>query len=122
MPGTDSNSGRCSSLYHLLNSGTCGVSISTYTMKIPRPFCAMDPSPWAAHPHVLCLVAGTRFSRLEPKRDKRHKLGCQLIGHSPTLRGMLSAILRLIEASRNEMRTQVLPDSPGLPAMASTRQ
>src|SRR5262249_39187748 len=43
MPGTDSNSGRCSSLYHLLNSCTCWVSISTYTMKIPRPFCAMCP-------------------------------------------------------------------------------
>src|SRR5438270_10306483 len=41
MPGTDSNSGRCSSLYHLLNSCTCWASISTYTMKIPRPFCAM---------------------------------------------------------------------------------
>src|SRR5579883_1131653 len=45
MPGTDSNSGRCSLLYHSLNSFASLVSISTYTMKIPRPFCAMFPSP-----------------------------------------------------------------------------
>src|SRR5438105_15419253 len=33
-----------SSLYHLLNSCSCWASISTYTMKIPRPFCAISVS------------------------------------------------------------------------------
>src|SRR5271170_7941235 len=57
MPGTDSNSGRCSLLYHSLNSGASLASISTYTMKIPRPFCAMFPSP-------LCSVAAIVWPRL----------------------------------------------------------
>src|SRR5215212_6635747 len=57
MPGTDSNSGRCSLLYHSLNSGACWASISTYTRKIPRPFCAMFPSPH-------CSVAAIVWPRL----------------------------------------------------------
>src|ERR1700739_1877489 len=41
MPGTDSNSGRCSLLYHSLNSCTFWASISTYTMNITQ-----KPSFW----------------------------------------------------------------------------
>src|ERR1700733_13581904 len=79
MPGTDSNSGRCSLLYHLLNSCTCWASISTYTMKIPRPFCAMFPSPLRnVAAIVLPRLVGTRSSRLEPRRDTRHQLGSHL--------------------------------------------
>src|SRR5690242_17937857 len=79
MPGTDSNSGRCSLLYHSLNSCTCWASISTYTMKIPRPFCAMFPSPlWSVAVIVLPRLVGTRSSRLEPRRDTRHQLGSHL--------------------------------------------
>src|SRR3712207_4809573 len=67
MPGTDSNSGRCSLLYHSLNSGACWGSISTYTIKIPRPFCAMFP---ASSVNVAVIVlprlVGARSSRLEP--------------------------------------------------------
>src|SRR3954470_15247680 len=57
MPGTDSNSGRCSLLYHSLNSGASLASISTYTMKIARPLCAMSPSP-------LCSVTANVRPRL----------------------------------------------------------
>src|ERR1700730_15155846 len=79
MPGTDSNSGRCSLLYHSLNSCTCWASISTYTMKIPRPFCAICPSPlWSVAAIVLPRLVGTRSSRLEPRRDTRHQLGSHL--------------------------------------------
>src|SRR5271156_684242 len=79
MPGTDSNSGKCSLLYHSLNSCTCWASISTYTMKIPRPFCAMCPSPlWSVAAIVLPRLVGTRSSRLEPRRDTRHQLGSHL--------------------------------------------
>src|SRR6266852_2595222 len=79
MPGTDSNSGRCSLLYHSLNSCTCWASISTYTMKIPRPFCAMCPSPLCSVAAiVLPRLVGTRSSRLEPRRDRRHQLGSHL--------------------------------------------
>src|ERR1700751_4274739 len=83
MPGTDSNSGRCSSLYHLLNSCTCWASISTYTMKIPRPFCAMFPFPLlSVAAVVLPRLVGPRSSRLEPRRDTRHQLGSHLSRHS----------------------------------------
>src|SRR6266852_2863696 len=79
MPGTNSNSGRCSLLYHSLNSCTCWASISTYTMKIPRPFCAMCPSPLCSVAAiVLPRLVGTRSSRLEPRRDTRHQLGSHL--------------------------------------------
>src|SRR6266403_3622074 len=84
MPGTDSNSGRCSLLYHSSNSCTCWASISTYTMKIPRPFCAICPSPlWSVAGILLPLLVGTRSSRLETRRDTRHQLGSHLSGHSP---------------------------------------
>src|SRR6266478_1340758 len=84
MPGTDSNSGRCSLLYHSLNSCTWGASISTYTMKIPRPFCAICPSPlWSVAAILLPRLVGTRSSRLEPRRDARHQLRSHLSGHSP---------------------------------------
>src|SRR4051794_29276367 len=80
MPGTDSNSGRCSLLYHSLNSSTCWASISTYTMKIPRPFCAIGPSPlWSVAAILLTLLVGSRSSRLETRRDTRHQLGGQAI-------------------------------------------
>src|ERR1700722_15188446 len=80
MPGTDSNSGRCSLLYHSLNSCTCWPSISTYTMKIPRPFCAMFPSPlWSVAAILLPRLVGTRSSL----RDTRHQLGSHLSGDSP---------------------------------------
>src|SRR3984893_11247466 len=106
MPGTDSNSGRFSLLYHSLNSCTCWASISTYTMKIPRPFCAICPSPlWSVAAILLPRLVGTRSSRLEPRRDTRHQLGSHLSGHSPDS-GLLSAIFRLIEAHRNEIRAQ----------------
>src|ERR1700730_18060398 len=106
MPGTDSNSGRFSLLYHSLNSCTCWASISTYTMKIPRPFCAICPSPlWSAPAILLPRLVGTRSSRLEPRRDTRYQLGSHLSGHSPDS-GRLSAIFRLIEAHRNEIRAQ----------------
>src|SRR5262249_54696952 len=79
MPGTDSNSGRCSLLYHSLNSCTCWVSISTYTMKIPRPFCAMFPFPLLSIAAiVLPRLVGTRSARQEPGRDTRHKLESHL--------------------------------------------
>src|SRR5438046_3365030 len=106
MPGTDSNSGRCSLLYHSLNSCTCWASISTYTMKIPRPFCAICPSPlWSVAAILLPLLVGTRSARLETRRDTRHQLGSHLSGHSPDS-GLLSAIFRLIEAHRNHIRAQ----------------
>src|SRR5712691_11352943 len=79
MPGTDSNSGRCSVLYHALNSCTCWASISTSYMKIPRPFWAMCPSPlYNVAAIVLPRLVGTRSSRLEPRRDTRHPLGSHL--------------------------------------------
>src|SRR5262249_7326131 len=79
MPGTDSNSGRCSLLYHLLNSCTCWVSISTYTMKIPRPFFAMLPSPLLSIAAIILPgLVGTRSSRLGSGRDTRHRLGSHL--------------------------------------------
>src|SRR5262249_16699068 len=40
MPGTASSSGRCSALYHSLNSLSCLASMSTYTRKMPLPFFA----------------------------------------------------------------------------------
>src|ERR1700722_14271873 len=84
MPGTDSNSGRCSLLYHSLNSCTCWASISTYTMKIPRPFCAICPSPLGSVAALLLpRLVGTRSSRLEAGRDTRHQLGSHLSGDSP---------------------------------------
>src|SRR5437762_5248960 len=103
MPGTDSNSGRCSLLYHSLNSCTCWASISTYTMKIPRPFCAICPSPLSVAAILLPLLVGTRSSRLETRRDTRHQLGSHLSGTFP-IPGLLSAIFRLIEAHRNQIR------------------
>src|SRR5262249_34889411 len=79
MPGTDSNSGRCSVLYHSLNSCTCWASISTYTMKIPRPFWAMCPSPlYSVAAIVLPRLVGPQSSRPEPRRDTRHPLGSHL--------------------------------------------
>src|SRR5882757_4638220 len=84
MPGTDSNSGRCSLLYHSLNSSTCWAPISTYTMKIPRPFCAICPSPlWSVAAILLPPLVGARSARLETRRDTRHQLGSHLSGHSP---------------------------------------
>src|ERR1700719_2590355 len=84
MPGTDSNSGRCSLLYHLLNSCTCWASISTYTMKIPRPFCAICLSPlWSVVAILLPRLVGTRSSRPETSRNTRHQLESQLSRHSP---------------------------------------
>jgi hypothetical protein len=48
-------------LYHALNSWSCWASISTYTKKIPRPFCAMGPSPLSRSVsscgHVACAPA-----------------------------------------------------------------
>src|SRR5512133_457960 len=112
MPGTDSNSGRCSLLYHSLNSSTCWASISTYTMKIPRPFCAICPSPlWSVAAILLPRLVGTRSSRLEPRRDTRHQLGSHLSGHSPDP-GLLSAIFRLIEAHRNEVEAHTTAVTP----------
>src|SRR2546423_12815129 len=57
MPGTASNSGRCSVLYHALNSWSCSASISTYTKKIPLPFCATYPSPLLQIVSSCCHVA-----------------------------------------------------------------
>src|SRR5262249_48633404 len=79
MPGTASNSGRCSWLYHALNSCTCWASISTYTIKIPRPFWAMDPSPLSSSVAiVLPRLVGPRSSHPEPRSDTRHQLGSHL--------------------------------------------
>jgi len=44
-------------------------------------------------------------SRLEPRRDTRHQLGCHLRRHSPDP-GLLSAIFRLTKAHRNEIQVQ----------------
>src|SRR6267143_3984952 len=75
-------------------------------MKIPRPFCAMFPSPlWSVAAIVLPRLVGTRSSRLEPRRDTRHQLGA-ILADIPQIPGLLSAIFRLIEAHRNEIRAQ----------------
>src|SRR6266446_8502963 len=72
MPGTASNSGRCSVLYHSLNSWSCSASISTYTKKIPRPFCAMGPSPLLRSVSLCGPVACAPAIPFEPHARRVH--------------------------------------------------
>src|SRR5258707_10631211 len=106
MPGTDSNSGRCSLLYHSLNSCTCWASISTYTMKIPRPFCAICPSPLWSEAAILCLVLLAPGPHAWSPGETRDTNWGAILADIPQIPGLLSAIFRLIEAHRNEIRAQ----------------
>src|SRR5262247_3120153 len=77
MPGTASNSGRCSVLYHSLNSLSCWVSISTYTKKIPLPLWAIGLS------SLSCIVAIVLRRRVCTRQDacspgKHHTRGSPL--------------------------------------------
>src|SRR5438874_6201933 len=106
MPGTDSNSGRCSLLYHSLNSCTCWASISTYTMKIPRPFCAICPSPLWSEAAILCLVLLAPGPHAWSPGETRGTNWGAILADIPQIPGLLSAIFRLIEAHHNEIRAQ----------------
>src|SRR4029077_12564162 len=72
MPGTDSNSGRCSLLYHSLNSGTSLASISTYTIKIPRPLCGMFPISSVKRSHHR-FASSRWYPVLTPGAQERHE-------------------------------------------------
>src|SRR6516162_7744690 len=73
-----------------------------------------NPATFLCHVSVSSVKrSGHRFasSRWQPvltpgaRRDTRHQLGSHLSRHSPDS-GLLSAIFRLIEAHRNEIRAQ----------------
>src|SRR5713226_5593974 len=72
MPGTDSNSGRCSLLYHSLNSCTCWASISTYTMKIPASFTSQITVLCNYVPPLLWLMCRNNRNRGGTDRHEIH--------------------------------------------------